>query len=125
VSAGHQIGNHTLNHLDIASLENEKEHLREIENAHNLIKTLLGVEPVGYRAPAYFISSKGLFKLAQLGYLYDSSASNSKLTKTLLSILSFFNSSLRFKKHSTLHNRFPGNGRVCHIKREYIWRYAG
>ena len=88
----------------------EDEHLKNIEAGHNLIVKLLKVRPTGYRAPAYFISPKGLYKLVELGYNYDSSAFNSKLSLKFFHLCAIFNKTIRPKKNAKLHSRFPGHG---------------
>lgn len=105
VRTGHNIGNHTYSHPDLAVCS-PQEHLNEIEKGHALIVERLGVIPVGYRAPAYFITEDALLRLAELGYRYDTSVSTATLTRWLLKTLSFFKPNYRVKKAASLHNQF-------------------
>lgn len=107
IASGHEIGNHTFCHPDIASLT-EGEHLYNIRLAHEKIKTLLGVEPVGFRAPAYFITESGLHEIAKLGYLYDSSLCHSAAVRLLTLALKVFNPDFRPKKQPSLYSCFKG-----------------
>ena len=47
---GHEIGNHSYNHVDITQLS-EAEILSEISQTQNAVKEVIGVEPVWYRPP--------------------------------------------------------------------------
>jgi peptidoglycan/xylan/chitin deacetylase (PgdA/CDA1 family) len=70
---GHEIANHSMRHpFGFASLEPAQQ-IREIEEADAAIRTRLGVEPVGFRAPAYSVSGSVLEALRARGYLYDAS----------------------------------------------------
>ena len=109
VADGHQIGNHTLSHPDI-SIVSEKEHLSNISEGHHLIHELLHIEPVGYRAPAYFMTAKGLFELTRLGYSYDASVYYSPLSRILFRCLSMVKKDIKVKPQGPLHKRFRGNG---------------
>ncbi|NLW22332.1 MAG: polysaccharide deacetylase family protein [Tissierellia bacterium] len=49
--AGHQIGNHGYNHIDYDKLDYDKNRL-EILKAHNVIKDILGIEPIFFSPPS-------------------------------------------------------------------------
>jgi peptidoglycan/xylan/chitin deacetylase (PgdA/CDA1 family) len=72
-NAGHEIGNHTLNHepwlntLPRPQLENE------IAAAEELIERATGRRPIGFRSPAYSLSDDVLEILVERGYEYDGS----------------------------------------------------
>jgi len=70
---GHQIANHTYSHPFGLALLPKSEIKREIESAHEAIQRILGVEPVGFRAPGYNVDSEVLEILREMGYRYDSS----------------------------------------------------
>lgn len=107
VASGHEIGNHTFSHPEIANLT-EKEHLYNIRLAHEKIVDFLNVKPVGYRAPAYFITEQGLYEIAKLGYLYDSSLCYSKAVRLMFGPFKIANHDFCPKKESRLHSRFKG-----------------
>lgn len=109
VNSGHEIGNHTFSHPEIDTLS-EADHLNNIRLGHEKIKTLLNVTPVGYRAPAYFITEGALREIAGLGYLYDSSLCYSKITSSMIRLLEIISSGFRPKKQSPLLRRFKGKG---------------
>lgn len=113
VNCGHSIGNHTYSHPDLAMLS-DKKRLEEITRGHNTIIDYLGVHPVGYRAPAYYINESELHLLSDLGYLYDTSICNAPLNRVLLNLLAVVNRNFRLKKHANLHKRFS-DAKVCAI----------
>ncbi|MDI6640670.1 MAG: polysaccharide deacetylase family protein, partial [Methanocellales archaeon] len=73
VDSGFEIGNHSYSHpFPFTNLtRDEKE--KEIYRAHEIIEDLLGVTPIGFRAPAYSIDLETLEILESLEYRYDSS----------------------------------------------------
>lgn len=109
ISAGHAIGNHTLDHPDAADLSGS-EYVQNIYKGREMIKELLGIQPLGYRAPACYITEDALNELARLRYFYDSSVCYSKITNILIKILRMTNKNYRPKKQAKLHSRFPGQG---------------
>ncbi|MFZ4695464.1 MAG: polysaccharide deacetylase family protein [Verrucomicrobiia bacterium] len=70
---GHRIANHTHTHPFGLALFSRLEIRKEVESAHSAIRTALGIEPVGFRAPGYNVDSDVLGALQDLGYRYDSS----------------------------------------------------
>lgn len=73
VIAGHEIANHTQRHLyDFAHLGRQQKH-NEIEQAGEMINSVTGQKPAGFRAPGYDADQDVLDSLVELGYLYDSS----------------------------------------------------
>lgn len=71
--SGHEIANHTLNHIhNFESLSFEDQE-KEILHCHKLVKKTLGLSMVGFRSPGYNLH-KGTFKvLSKINYIYDSS----------------------------------------------------
>jgi peptidoglycan-N-acetylglucosamine deacetylase len=73
VDEGHEIGNHTANHpLSLSSLSVEEQR-EEIGCCDALCQKLLGVKPVGFRAPNFDVGEETAAVLDEMGYLYDSS----------------------------------------------------
>jgi hypothetical protein len=72
-SAGHEIGNHTLNHLPWLNTLPRSRLETEICVAEELIERATGQCPIGFRSPAYSLSEDTLEILAERGYLYDAS----------------------------------------------------
>ncbi|MDD5584552.1 MAG: polysaccharide deacetylase family protein [Candidatus Omnitrophica bacterium] len=107
VQAGHEIGNHTFSHPDIAFLDEEK-HLLNIRLAHQAIMEVLKVKPAGYRAPAYFITEGSFKELKELGYSYDSSLCYSRATRIFTYALKIINRNYQPKRSSGIHSRFKG-----------------
>lgn len=64
VQEGHEIGNHSYNHVDITVLS-EAEILNEVSMTQNAVKEATGVEPVWYRPP-FLRSSDQTFSLIQM-----------------------------------------------------------
>ena len=71
--AGHEIGNHTANHLYDFTRRDAVTVRSEIARGGAAIAELTGVSPVGFRAPGYTITDAVLDLLTEQGYLYDSS----------------------------------------------------
>lgn len=70
---GHELANHTQNHLyDFLSL-NEERMSQEIQECEDAIKSSAGVSPAGFRAPGYGSNPRLLKILAARSYVYDSS----------------------------------------------------
>ncbi len=72
-AAGHEIGNHTLDHrYDLVRLGRE-EIRRQIEDGAQAIADASGERPVGFRAPGYTITDEVFEVLRDLGVAYDAS----------------------------------------------------
>ena len=73
VSAGHELGNHSLDHLYDLTRRTQAEQTRQIVEANGRIRDLLGVQPQGFRAPGYTVSDALLNTVREAGLGYDSS----------------------------------------------------
>jgi peptidoglycan/xylan/chitin deacetylase (PgdA/CDA1 family) len=69
--AGHEIGNHSLNHYPWMHTLSRREVEREVAEAESLIEEATGERPVGFRGPGYSFSDELLSILAARGYAYD------------------------------------------------------
>lgn len=70
---GHEIANHSWNHLvSFGSLSNKKKK-SEILKAHKIIIEVCKTSPVGFRGPGYYQNKEIVTILQQLGYTYDAS----------------------------------------------------
>lgn len=73
VAEGHELGNHSHNHLyDLARLPRHRIE-REIGDCHQALLDLTGKPPVGFRGPGYEVSGTLFDVLEAFGYRYDSS----------------------------------------------------
>ena len=72
VQQGHEIASHTMTHRSLTALATGDKR-REIVDSRRRIADVLGVEPQGFRAPAFHIDRECLEMLAEAGYVYDSS----------------------------------------------------
>ena len=71
--AGHEIGNHSLDHrYDLVKL-GRSEITRQVSAGADAIERAVGERPVGFRAPGYTISDEVFSVLQELGVEYDSS----------------------------------------------------
>ncbi|HEX4352108.1 MAG TPA: polysaccharide deacetylase family protein [Polyangiales bacterium] len=70
---GHEIANHSQDHLYDLTRRPRDEQRRQIETANRMIADLTGRAPVGFRAPGYTIDDRLFALLAELGFAYDSS----------------------------------------------------
>lgn len=71
--AGHEIGNHTQNHLYDLRNQTIGKQRREIARAHKTIASRVGIAPKGFRTPGYNVSESLLQICRSLDYEYDSS----------------------------------------------------
>jgi len=72
-AAGHELGNHTLDHAyDLSRLSDDAAR-RQIEGGAEAIASATGTRPTGFRAPGYTITDALFRMLADLGVQYDSS----------------------------------------------------
>lgn len=73
ISAGHEVGNHSLDHFYDLTLRAPAEQAQQVVEASRRIETRLGVKPRGFRAPGYNMTD-ALFTLLQASeFSYDSS----------------------------------------------------
>jgi peptidoglycan-N-acetylglucosamine deacetylase len=72
-AAGHEIGNHSLNHYPWLHTLSRAEVEYEIVEAESLIEEATGQRPVGFRGPGYSYSDDLVSILASRGYMYDAS----------------------------------------------------
>ena len=71
--AGHELSNHSLNHIYDLSRQDRDTIRREIEGGMDVIEAATGVRPRGFRAPGYTIVDTVFEVLQELGVEYDSS----------------------------------------------------
>jgi hypothetical protein len=89
---GHEIANHSQNHLVGLGARNPEEIDREIRLAGNAIEAATDCRPVGFRAPGYDASPPVLQAVARAGMLYDSSVLPTRAGGVLRSAAAFFGS---------------------------------
>lgn len=86
---GHEIANHTQNHLHNFETLTFSKQEKEIVQCHRLVEEKLGLSMIGFRAPGYNLN-KGTFKvLSGLNYVYDSSMFPTSLLPFLKLIVMF------------------------------------
>jgi peptidoglycan-N-acetylglucosamine deacetylase len=73
VSDGHEIGNHSLDHLYDLTRREQSEQTLQVVQANRRIEALLGVRPQGFRAPGYTMSNRLMTVLREANFSYDSS----------------------------------------------------
>jgi hypothetical protein len=78
-AAGHEIANHTQTHAYNFVRLNRRRKRDEIERAGQVIESVTGEKPVGFRSPGYDVDRHVLEILLELGYRYDSSVMPSLL----------------------------------------------
>ncbi len=71
--AGHEIGNHSLNHFPWLHTLTRAQIETEIGDAEEHIERVTGERPIGFRGPGYSLSEVTLEVLASRGYRYDAS----------------------------------------------------
>lgn len=70
---GHELANHTMNHIQGFYLLPEQSIIEEITNTENIIEETTGVKICGFRAPGWNADRSVLKILAGKNYLYDAS----------------------------------------------------
>lgn len=73
VDAGHEIGNHTLDHYYDFSRRSAVDIAEQIGRCSDLIAERVGQRPVGFRAPGYVMSDLVYAQLSRFGIRYSSS----------------------------------------------------
>ena len=73
VGDGHEIGNHSLDHLYDLTRRVQPEQERQVDEANARLKAALGVTPNGFRAPGYTVTDELLSVVRDCGLKYDSS----------------------------------------------------
>jgi peptidoglycan-N-acetylglucosamine deacetylase len=71
--AGHELGNHSLDHLYDLTRRDEAVVREQIAGAEAAIERAAGVRPLGFRAPGYTMTDAVFRVLEERGYAYDSS----------------------------------------------------
>jgi peptidoglycan-N-acetylglucosamine deacetylase len=73
VALGHELGNHSLDHLYDLTRRERAVQVSQVVEASRLIEALLGVQPAGFRAPGYTVNDTLIAVLREAGFSYDSS----------------------------------------------------
>ena len=73
VERGHELANHTYSHLFGFRKLSQEEKIKEIKKTEELIFSITGRKPVGFKAPGYDSDSRLIELLSSNNYLYDSS----------------------------------------------------
>ena len=81
VSNGHEIGNHSLDHLYDLTRRERSEQIRQVVEASSQIQALLGVRPEGFRAPGYTVSDSLMAVLGEAGFSYDSAMARALIAR--------------------------------------------
>lgn len=91
-SRGHEIASHGHEHLRIKRRSRE-DFGRDIRESKFLLENLINQEVIGYRAPGFSLNESTSWAVEQIkaaGFIYSSSASSSKPSSNLFSVLSEF-----------------------------------
>ena len=70
---GHEVASHSQRHLYDLTRQDRATIRREVEESLDTIERVVGVRPVGFRAPGYTITNVVFAVLRELGLIYDSS----------------------------------------------------
>lgn len=97
---GHEIANHTYNHIQGFSNLSRQEKEEEIRTTEEIIHKTIGKRPRGFRAPGWNIDEETLSILEQREYLYDSSIFPSFLNP-ILKLLNYFSNKELSKRNRT------------------------
>jgi peptidoglycan-N-acetylglucosamine deacetylase len=72
-ASGHEIGNHSLDHLYDLTRQSRDEMVRQVDAASVVLEGATGQRPAGFRAPGYTVNQELLDVLVECGVAYDSS----------------------------------------------------
>ncbi len=84
---GHEIGNHSHNHLKNLTQLPDKEILLEVNSCQKIVEDILGKRPISFKAPGYTLSPKLLCILYKCGIRIDTSMVTSILYQVIKYIL--------------------------------------
>lgn len=101
----HEIACHGLRHDKNEAISDLSKQFKIIRAATNIIQSVVGTRPVGYRAPLFRINENCWIALQKNGYVYDSSllcSILSRVHRTLLPSKPFFLSVHKTKENGTL-----------------------
>lgn len=70
---GHEIANHSMNHLLNFNSLDDKQIYDEIKKSHDILERVSGKRVLGFRAPTFSVNESVLKVLEKLKYVYDSS----------------------------------------------------
>jgi peptidoglycan-N-acetylglucosamine deacetylase len=71
--AGHEIGNHSFDHEPWLHQYSEEQIEQDLSRTEEVLESVTGVKPVGFRGPGYSLSKTALKVLSRRGYIYDAS----------------------------------------------------
>jgi len=72
IEDGHEVGNHGWSHVPPSSLSRDEEEAG-LQRSNELIKSLTGRQPAGYRSPSWDLGENTLELLIKHGFVYESS----------------------------------------------------
>ncbi len=97
IAAGHEIGNHTMSHLqDFDAADGQA--LYEVTECHHLIRENLGYTCAGLRSPGYAFDRGAVTHLRKLGYSYDTSILPGCGVHLMSAVYRLFNPACRQKR---------------------------
>ncbi len=73
LAGGHEIANHSLDHRYDLTRRSPAEQQQQVAGASTRLRDVLGVQPVGFRAPGYTVTDALLAVVRDCGFHYDSS----------------------------------------------------
>lgn len=73
IADGHEVGNHSLDHLYDLTRRAQAEQELQVNHANQRLSEVLGVVPSGFRAPGYTVTDELLSIIQACGLTYDSS----------------------------------------------------
>jgi len=85
VGRGHEIASHSLTHVPLRGLAEDRQR-HELSESRNRIHKELGVAPAGFRAPFFSMDDTTLRLLDEIGYAYDSSMMPGRRARGLASV---------------------------------------
>ena len=105
--AGHEIASHGHDHTLDYDTKSKEELYSQIERSKKLLEDITGEEVIGFRTPAFKRSRYTDEVLEELGFIYDSSTTQSTL-KNRYEPMQYANSKkLIYISISTIRDRFP------------------
>ncbi|NOX16595.1 MAG: polysaccharide deacetylase family protein [Epsilonproteobacteria bacterium] len=106
-NAGHEIASHGHNHTLDYDVKSKMDLYNQIEKSKKLLEDIMGEKVIGFRTPAFKRSRYTDEVLEELGFIYDSSTTKSKMRNRYKPMQYANSKKLIYVSISTIRDRFP------------------
>ena len=122
VREGHELANHTMNHVfGLRNLSSEDK-LKELEGAEEAIRKISGKLPAGFKAPGYDIDTAMLKILNNKRYVYDSSMTASPFYPAFIYINKLLSTKTMKSQHGAQLSFGLARNRPYRCSADKVWK---